>query len=67
MKKYEDDLRSYADLRNAIVHHRTSINYVIAEPHTDVVERIEYIDATLAKPTLVGQMFRKRVLVFSRE
>lgn len=64
VKKYEDDLRSYADLRNAIVHHRTSLNYVIAEPHTDVVERIEYIDATLAKPTLVGQMFRKRVLVF---
>nr|WP_276523293.1 CBS domain-containing protein [Lysinibacillus fusiformis] len=64
VKKYEDDLRSYADLRNAIVHHRTSINYVIAEPHTDVVERIEYIDATLAKPMLVGQMFRKRVLVF---
>lgn len=64
VKKYEDDLRSYADLRNAIVHHRTSIHYVIAEPHTDVVERIEYIDATLAKPMLVGQMFRKRVLVF---
>ncbi|KOY83825.1 CBS domain-containing protein [Lysinibacillus macroides] len=64
VKKYEDDLRSYADLRNAIVHHRISLNYVIAEPHPDVVERIEYIDATLAKPTLVGQMFRKRVLVF---
>ncbi|WP_431811625.1 CBS domain-containing protein [Lysinibacillus sp. FW12] len=64
VKKYEDDLRSYADLRNAIVHHRTALNYVIAEPHTDVVERIEYIDATLAKPMLVGQMFRKRVFVF---
>ncbi|MEK5230356.1 CBS domain-containing protein [Lysinibacillus sp. FSL K6-0232] len=64
VKKYEDDLRSYADLRNAIVHHRTSLNYVIAEPHLDVVERIEYIDATLAKPTLVGQMFCKRVLAF---
>jgi len=64
VKKYEDDLRSYADLRNAIVHHRISLNYVIAEPHPDVVERIEYIDATLAKPILVGQMFRKRVLVF---
>lgn len=64
VKKYEDDLRSYTDLRNAIVHHRTVLNYVIAEPHTDVVERIEYIDATLAKPMLVGQMFRKRVFVF---
>ncbi|MDM5245919.1 CBS domain-containing protein [Lysinibacillus sp. G4S2] len=64
VRKYEDDLRSYADLRNAIVHHRTSLEYVIAEPHLDVVERIEYIEATLAKPILVGQMFRKKVLVF---
>lgn len=64
VRKYEDDLRSYADLRNAIVHHRTSLEYVIAEPHIDVVERIEYIDATLAKPTLVGQMFHKKVFIF---
>ena len=64
VRKYEDDLRSYADLRNAIVHHRTSMEYVIAEPHPDVVEKIEYMDSTLAKPTLVGQMFRKKVHVF---
>lgn len=63
VRKYEDDLRSYADLRNAIVHHRTSMDYVIAEPHLDVVEKIEYMDATLAKPTLVGQMFCKKVYV----
>lgn len=63
VRKYEDDLRSYADLRNAIVHHRTSMEYVIAEPHPDVVEKIEYMDTTLAKPTLVGQMFRKKVYV----
>lgn len=66
VRKYEDDLRSYADLRNAIVHHRTSMEYVIAEPHVDVVERIEYMDATLAKPTLVGQMFRKRCWSFKK-
>lgn len=64
VRKYEDDLRSYADLRNAIVHHRTAMEYVIAEPHVDVVEKIEYMDSTLAKPTLVGQMFRKKVHVF---
>lgn len=64
VKRYEDDLRSYADLRNAIVHHRTSIDFVIAEPHVHVVERIEHIDEALAKPKLVGQLFRKRVLSF---
>lgn len=63
VRKYEDDLRSYADLRNAIVHHRTSLEYVIAEPHPDIVEKIEHMDTTLAKPTLVGQMFRKKVYV----
>ncbi|WP_245622917.1 CBS domain-containing protein [Lysinibacillus contaminans] len=67
VRKYEDDLRSYADLRNAIVHHRTSMEYVIAEPHVDVVEKIELMDSTLAKPTLVGQMFRKKVYVFQEK
>ena len=64
VRKYEDDLRSYADLRNAIVHHRGSSNYVIAEPHIEVVEKIEHIDEVLARPKLVGQLFRKRVMSF---
>lgn len=64
VRKYEDDLRSYADLRNAIVHNRTSMDYVIAEPHLEVVEKIEHIDKVLAKPTCVGQLFRKRVFIF---
>lgn len=29
VRKYEGDLRAYADLRNAIVHHRTSMEFVI--------------------------------------
>ncbi|WP_042470131.1 CBS domain-containing protein [Bacillus ndiopicus] len=64
VQKYEDDLRAYADLRNAIVHHRTAIEFVIAEPHIQIVEEIEAIDAALAKPKLVGELFRKRVMVF---
>ncbi|RUL47793.1 CBS domain-containing protein [Lysinibacillus antri] len=62
VRKYEDDLRSFADLRNAIVHHRTSMEFVIAEPHSKIVNRIEHIDHTLAKPKLVGQVFQKKVL-----
>ncbi|WP_274308767.1 CBS domain-containing protein [Solibacillus daqui] len=61
VRKYEDDLRSFADLRNAIVHNRTSMEYVIAEPHTEIVEKIEHIDEAIAKPKLVGQLYRKRV------
>ena len=58
MCKYEDDLRSYADLRNAIVHHRTVMEYIIVEPHVDVVEKIEYMDYRLAKPQqkLIGMI-----------
>lgn len=61
VRKYEDDLRAYADLRNAIVHHRTSREFVIAEPHIEVVNRIEKIDRVLSKPKLVGQVFQKTV------
>lgn len=64
VKEYEDDLRAFADLRNAIVHHRTSKEFVIAEPHTKVVESIEYIDELLARPKLVGEVFRKKVICF---
>lgn len=39
VRKYEDDLISYGRLRNAIVHDNG--DFVIAEPHTDVVEKIE--------------------------
>ena len=64
VRKYEDELRSFADLRNVIVHYRVSEDFVIAEPHTQVVERIEYIDELLADPGLVGQVFRKKVVAF---
>jgi len=63
VRKYEDDLRSYADLHNAI-NHRISPDYIIAEPHIHVVERIEHIDEVLARPKLVGQLVRKRVMSF---
>jgi hypothetical protein len=61
IRKFEDDLRVYANLRNAIVHNRTDVEYAIAEPHDDIVEMIEYIDRELAKPITVGQMFRRKV------
>ena len=61
IRKFEDDLRVYANLRNAIVHNRTEVEYAIAEPHDDTVELIEYIDRELAKPITVGQMFRRKV------
>jgi hypothetical protein len=57
-------LRVYANLRNAIMHNRTDVEYAIAEPHDDIVEMIEYIDCELATPITVEQMFRRKVHTF---
>ncbi len=61
VRKFEVDLRECADLRNAIVHRRTDIDYAIAEPHDNIVELIEYIERELSKPVTVGDLFQRKV------
>ena len=61
IRKFEVDLRECADLRNAIVHRRTDVDYAIAEPHDNIVELIEYIERELSKPVTVGDMFQRKV------
>ena len=51
VRKYEDDLIDYGRLRNAIVHKGNS-NFVIAEPHDEVVEKMEGIATLIATPPL---------------
>ena len=51
VRKYEDDLIDYGRLRNAIVHKGNS-NFVIAEPHIEVVEKMEGIARLIATPPL---------------
>ena len=51
VRKYEDDLIDYGRLRNAIVHKGNS-NFVIAEPHVDVVEKMEGIARLISTPPL---------------
>ena len=48
VRKFEDDLISYGRLRNAIVHGND--DYIIAEPHIEVVEKIEKIERLLTTP-----------------
>lgn len=48
IRKYEDDLISFGRLRNAIVHENGE--QVIAEPNTEVVEKIEKIERLLTTP-----------------
>ena len=49
IKKHEDDLIDYGRLRNAIVHRNIS-GEVIAEPHDDVVLKIEAITRQIKTP-----------------
>ncbi len=48
VRKYEDELIDYGRLRNAIVHGNE--DYIIAEPHDDVVDKIEKIERLLTSP-----------------
>lgn len=64
VRRYEVDLKEYADLRNAIVHERRGDD-AIAEPHPEIVTALEAILANLTKPPLVSSRFTKTVVTCS--
>lgn len=62
VRKYEDELIDYGRLRNSIVH-KTNPNFVIAEPHDEVVDEFEKIAKLIATPpTAYDRICRKEVL-----
>ncbi|MGN1400654.1 MAG: CBS domain-containing protein [Bacillus sp. (in: firmicutes)] len=62
---YHDDLCQFAKLRNAIVHEKIDEGYYIAEPHEEVVEKIESIAAEFEKPSTALSISSKPVCYFS--
>jgi predicted transcriptional regulator len=58
IRKYEDDLIDYSRLRNAIIHGGDD-QYIIAEPHEDIVEEIEKIAKLISTPPLALQSLCK--------
>lgn len=62
--QYKDDLKEYAELRNAIVHKRIA-DAPIAEPHPEVVLRIEKIADLITQAPKLEDFFRKHVEVCS--
>ncbi len=52
VRKYEDDLIDFGRLRNAIIH-KSNDKFLIAEPHTDVTEKIEKIAKLVSTPPKV--------------
>ncbi len=61
VRRYADDLKEFADLRNAIIHERTD-EHVIAEPNDLAVRQIEHIQRLLENPPRVIPVFQKPVL-----
>lgn len=60
MRRYGNDLKEFADLRNAIVHERLD-NRVIAEPNDLAVDWIERIEKLLTTPPRVLPQFQSSV------
>lgn len=61
VRKYEDDLIDFGRLRNAIIHGNEE--YIMAEPHIEVVEQIEKIERLItAPPKALETVCRRDVL-----
>lgn len=61
IKSFKEDLEKFSELRNIIIHENIKPNYVIAEPHIEVVERIEKIADTFESPERVIPKFKREV------
>lgn len=61
VRSVEEDLLEYSDLRNAIVHERGG-GFVIAEPHTAVVERLERIVELIVDPPRIERVMSRPVI-----
>jgi predicted transcriptional regulator len=60
VRRFQNDLKEFADLRNAIVHERGD-GHVIAEPNDRACDEVEHIAALLTTPPSVYPLFRKHV------
>lgn len=66
VRKYEEDLIDYGRLRNAIIHHGNS-KYTIAEPHDDIVAKIEKLAELISEPPLaVDRVGNKEVIIIDK-
>jgi CBS domain-containing protein len=58
VNQYASDLKEFSQLRNAIVHTRRE-NFVIAEPHNEVIKEIRHIHTLLYNPPRVSSVMIK--------
>jgi len=67
IRSFNDDLREFADLRNAIVHDRSYPNQILAEPNEQCMERFKKIHEKITSPKLVYPTFKAEIRVFYEE
>lgn len=67
VRRYYEDLKEFAELRNAIVHDTIDIDYAIAEPHDEIVKKIEQIEQEIIQPKKVIPLFNRKVTTFQSE
>ena len=62
VRKYEEDLIDFGRLRNAIIHQGNN-KYTIAEPHDDIVDKIESLASLITEPPIaVDRVGNKEVI-----
>lgn len=62
VRKYEEDLIDFGRLRNAIVHQGNK-KYIIAEPHDEIVDKIEKLAKLITEPpTAIDMVGNKEVI-----
>ncbi|RFU66874.1 CBS domain-containing protein [Bacillus sp. V59.32b] len=67
IRYYEKDLFQFAKLRNALVHEKIDQDYYIAEPHLDIIEKIERMAEEFEKPESALSVSTKPVDYFHEE
>ncbi len=64
IQNFQDELIQFAKLRNALVHEKHSDGSYIAEPHHDVVLRLEHVAQVLSRPQHAMTIATKPVVQF---
>ena len=67
VRKYEEDLIDFGRLRNAIIHNGNS-KYTIAEPHDDVVMKMEKLAELISEPPVaIDRVGNKEVITINSD
>lgn len=67
VRKYEDDLIDFGRLRNAIIHNGNN-KFIIAEPHDDIVGKIEKLANIITEPPYaIDRVGNKEVITVDSE